>query len=61
MLTDFELDGATTMLSPAAGFYSTPGRGTREARIAYVLNEADLARAMACLTEGLKQYPGRIS
>jgi aspartate aminotransferase len=61
MLTDFELDGATTMLSPAAGFYSTPGRGTHEARIAYVLNEADLARAMACLVEGLKQYPGRIS
>ncbi len=61
MLTDFELDGATTMLSPAAGFYSTPGRGTHEARIAYVLNETDLARAMACLAEGLKQYPGRIS
>jgi aspartate aminotransferase len=60
MLTDFELDGATTMLAPAAGFYSTPGRGTREARIAYVLNEAELARAMACLAEGLNRYPGRV-
>lgn len=61
MLTDFDLDGATTMLAPAAGFYSTPGRGTREARIAYVLNEAELARAMACLVEGYNQYPGRTS
>jgi len=59
MLTDFDLDGATTMLAPASGFYSTPGRGTREARIAYVLNEAELARAMACLAEGYRQYPGR--
>ncbi|NIT35379.1 MAG: aminotransferase class I/II-fold pyridoxal phosphate-dependent enzyme [candidate division Zixibacteria bacterium] len=59
MLTDFELDGATTMLAPAAGFYATPGRGTREARIAYVLEESELVHAMACLAEGLKQYPGR--
>ncbi len=59
MLTDFELDGATTMLAPASGFYATPGRGTREARIAYVLEESELSHAMACLAEGLKQYPGR--
>lgn len=61
MLTDFDLDGATTMLAPANGFYSTPGRGAREARIAYVLNEDDLARAMACLAAGLETYPGRAS
>ncbi|HUV87142.1 MAG TPA: pyridoxal phosphate-dependent aminotransferase [bacterium] len=61
MLTDFDLDGATTMLAPAAGFYSTPGLGLREARIAYVLNEDELALAMVCLAEGLNQYPGRIS
>lgn len=61
MLTDFDLDGETTMLAPAAGFYSTPGLGLREARIAYVLNEDELARAMACLAQGLNQYPGRIS
>jgi aspartate aminotransferase len=61
MLTDFDLDGATTMLAPANGFYSTPGRGEREARIAYVLNEEDLKRAMACLAAGLEAYPGRMS
>jgi aspartate aminotransferase len=61
MLTDFDLDGATTMLAPANGFYSTPGLGLREARIAYVLNEDELALAMVCLAEGLNQYPGRIS
>ena len=61
MLTDFDLDGATTMLAPANGFYSTPGLGLREARIAYVLGEDELTRAMNCLAEGLKLYPGRIS
>jgi aspartate aminotransferase len=61
MLTDFELDGETTMLAPANGFYSTPGRGAREARLAYVLNEGELARAMTCLAAGLQAYPGRIS
>ena len=61
MLTDFDLDGETTLLAPANGFYSTPGRGIREARIAYVLNEDDLARAMACLAAGLEAYPGRTS
>ena len=61
MLTDFDLDGATTMLAPADGFYSTPGLGLREARIAYVLGEDELALAMVCLTEGLNQYPGRIA
>ncbi|UCH79539.1 MAG: pyridoxal phosphate-dependent aminotransferase [Candidatus Coatesbacteria bacterium] len=59
MLTDFELDGATAMLAPGDGFYSTPGRGKQEARIAYVLNEEDLAHAMTCLAEGLRNYPGR--
>jgi aspartate aminotransferase len=59
MLTDFDLDGATTMLAPGEGFYSTPGRGRREARLAYVLNEEELAHAMTCLAEGLRIYPGR--
>jgi aspartate aminotransferase len=59
MLTDFNLDGATTMLAPANGFYATAGRGLDEARIAYVLNEDDLTQAMRCLAEGLGQYPGR--
>jgi len=61
MLTDFSYEGATVMLAPGAGFYATPGRGLDEARIAYVLNEDDLARAMTCLARGLEQYPGRKS
>jgi len=61
MLADFDLDGETTMLAPAEGFYSTPGRGRSEARIAYVLNEEELARAMTCLAAGLAAYPGRTS
>ncbi len=60
MLTDFSHEGATTMLAPAAGFYATPGRGLNEVRLAYVLNEDDLRRAMACLAAGLQAYPGRL-
>jgi aspartate aminotransferase len=56
LLTDFEHQGATLMLAPGAGFYSTPGLGTKEVRIAYVLNEQSLDTAMDCLEEALKQY-----
>jgi aspartate aminotransferase len=47
------------MLAPATGFYSTKGRGIDEVRISYVLNVNDLKRAMKCLEEALKVYPGR--
>ena len=47
------------MLAPAAGFYSTPGAGANEVRIAYVLNKEDLKNAMTCLAEALKVYPGK--
>jgi aspartate aminotransferase len=47
------------MLAPASGFYSTPGLGKKEVRIAYVLNIDDLKNAMKCLAEALKVYPGR--
>ena len=47
------------MVAPAAGFYATPGKGTDEVRIAYVLKEEDLKNALVCLEEALKVYPGR--
>lgn len=58
-LTDFQLDGATVMLAPAAGFYTTPGMGRNQVRIAYVLNCADLSRALTILQAALENYPGR--
>ncbi|MEM9983464.1 MAG: pyridoxal phosphate-dependent aminotransferase [Bacteroidota bacterium] len=59
MLESFDYEGQTVMVAPGAGFYATPGLGQQEVRIAYVLNEADLTRAMACLKAGLAAYPGR--
>ena len=59
MLESFDLDGETTMVAPAAGFYATPDRGLDEVRIAYVLNERDLARAMEVLEAGLSAYADR--
>ena len=59
MLEHFDLDGYTVMMAPATGFYATPGAGTREVRIAYVLDVSDIKRAVACLAAGLEQYPGR--
>ncbi len=59
MLSDFEYEGQTVMIAPAAGFYSTPGLGKQEARIAYVLKIDDLKKAMKTLEEALKVYPGR--
>lgn len=56
MLTDFELDGETVMVAPAQGFYSTPGRGKDEVRIAYVLKEHDLKRAIKVFKAGLSKY-----
>jgi aspartate aminotransferase len=59
LLRDFSVDGETVMLAPADGFYATPGLGRDEARIAYVLREEDLARAMRIIGEALEAYPGR--
>ena len=60
LLEDFSYEGATVMMAPASGFYSTPGSGVQEARIAYVLNQDSLKKAIKCLEEALKVYPGRI-
>jgi len=59
LLEDFEYEGATVMMAPASGFYSTPGLGEQEARLAYVLNKEALKKAVKCLEEALKVYPGR--
>lgn len=60
LLEEFSYKGATVQLAPAAGFYATKGKGTQEARIAYVLCKEDLLAACECLREALKVYPGRI-
>ncbi|MDZ4664340.1 MAG: pyridoxal phosphate-dependent aminotransferase [Bacteroidota bacterium] len=59
LLEDFNYNKETVMLAPATGFYSTPGAGINEVRIAYVLNKTNLKNALACLAEALKVYPGK--
>lgn len=58
LLEEFEYKNQTVMVAPASGFYSTPGLGKNEVRIAYVLNINDLKNAMEALAEALKAYPG---
>ena len=58
-LNEFEYEGATVMMAPAAGFYTTPGAGKDQVRIAYVLNKEDLAKALEVLRRALETYPGR--
>jgi aspartate aminotransferase len=60
ILSDFEYHNQTVMMAPASGFYSTPGLGKQEVRIAYVLKKEELAHAMETLAEALKAYPGRV-
>lgn len=60
LLEDFEYNNRTVMVAPASGFYSTPGSGKDEVRIAYVLKIEDLKIAMETLAEALKVYPGRV-
>ena len=58
-LKEFRHNGATVMMAPASGFYTTPGAGRNQVRIAYVLNKEDMAKALDCLRHALEQYPGR--
>ncbi len=60
LLEEFEFEGQTVMMAPANGFYSTPGAGLQEARIAYVLNQDSLKKAVVCLEKALEIYPGTI-
>ena len=58
-LRDFQYENETVMMAPANGFYSTPGKGRDEVRIAYVLNKADLQRALVVLEKALEEYNKR--
>ena len=59
LLETFSYENQTLMLSPANGFYQTPGLGRQEVRLAYVLSRTDLAAALTCLEHALLAYPGR--
>ena len=58
-LTDFSYEGQTIMMAPGSGFYSTPGAGRDEVRLAYVLNKEDLAKALVVLEKALDEYGRR--
>ena len=59
-LEEFSYEGQTIFMAPASGFYTTPGLGKNEVRIAYVLKKEDLAKALVVLSKALEAYPGRV-
>jgi aspartate aminotransferase len=59
LLEEFEFEKQTVMLAPATGFYGTQGLGQQEVRLAYVLNLTAIGKAMDCLEQALKVYPGK--
>lgn len=60
LLESFSYNNQTVMLAPATGFYSTPGLGVQEVRLAYVINADAINAAMDCLEKALQEYPGKI-
>ncbi len=60
LLEEFEDNGDTVMFAPGAPFYETPGKGINEVRIAYVLNQQDLSRAMEVLASGIAAYQKKV-
>lgn len=60
LLEDFSFENQTVMLAPGSGFYFSEGMGKNEVRIAYVLNEADLEKAMDCLEQALVEYAEKV-
>lgn len=58
-LEEFDYEGETVMMAPASGFYTTPGGGKDEVRLAYVLKIEDLKRALLVLGKALEAYPHR--
>lgn len=60
MIAEFAENGETVLVAPAPGFYATPGKGEKEIRIAYVLNCADLKRALELLKIALEKYNGSV-
>ena len=59
LLEEFDDNGDTVMFAPGEPFYATPGKGKNEIRIAYVLKQADLERAMDLLAKGIAAYNAR--
>ena len=59
-LEEFDYEGETVMMAPASGFYTTPGAGRNQVRMAYVLKKEDLNRALIVLAKALEAYPGRV-
>lgn len=59
MLTDFDCEGETVLLTPAGGFYSSSEHGQDEIRISYCVDEEELKRALRIVNEGLKAYPDK--
>lgn len=58
-LEEFNYEGETVMMAPASGFYTTPGAGCNQVRLAYVLKKDDLRRALVVLAKALEAYPGK--
>lgn len=58
-LREFSFEGETVFMAPASGFYTTPGLGRNEVRLAYVLSKPDLARSLTVLAHALESYPNR--
>lgn len=61
LLESFSHEGQTVMLAPATGFYGTAGLGKNEVRLAYVLNQTALGKAMDVLEVALEKYPGKVT
>ena len=59
LLESFSYNEQTVMLAPATGFYSTPGLGKQEVRLAYVINVDAINSAMDCLEKAIEAYPGK--
>ena len=59
LLESYDFNGETVMVAPAAGFYSTPGVGMNQVRIAYVLQKEDLIKAVHILKEAITAYNAR--
>ena len=59
LLEEWDDNGDTVMFAPGGGFYKTPGKGINEVRMAYVLKQADLERAMELLAKGIEAYNNR--
>ena len=57
-LSDYNDQGETIMMAPASGFYTTPGKGKDEVRIAYVICKEDIKRSLQLLEKALRSYPG---